>query len=324
MTLSLRALLTRAIDYAGLFPPASLALAETVRNFLAYRTQPEAWMLGRLVCPAGRLNELPPLITGATDDLRVSVLFRGAISPQDADDRLRNDLAAIGAISEVIHVDVIELCVPVNFVFSAAPDSLIDFLAMVDDGLRNEWPQATAYFELADWFPATPMVEWEWVTKSFIKSIAEYNRRHSDDGRHAFGFKLRTGGVKAATFPTSAQVACAVIACRDAGLAWKATAGLHHPLRHFDSGMAVMMHGFLNVFVAAVLADVCNLSQADVQAILDEERAESFQFDDEGLRWHEWQANTEQITAARKKSLVSFGSCSFDEPRQDLRACGLM
>jgi hypothetical protein len=318
-----RALLAGTIDYAGLFPPASLSLEQTVRNFLSYRTQPEAWMLGRLVCPAGRLSELASLVTGAIDDLHIAALVRGANSPEEFGDQLQSDLAAIGQLPDAICVDAAEFRVPVGFVVSVGRDSVVELLAMIDEALHEQRPKAIVYLELSDWAAETPVVEWQQVTKSFIESLAAYNRRNAE-AKRPLGFKLRTGGVQAAAFPTSAQVAFAMIACRDAGLAWKATAGLHHPLRHFDAALRATMHGFLNVLAAAVLADACKLSLADVQSLLDEERAESFRFDDNEFRWHEWRATVDQITAARNRSLVSFGSCSFDEPRQDLQACGLL
>src|SRR5437667_12825587 len=58
MFASVRALLSGIIDYAGLFPPANLPLEEAIRNYARYRTEPEAWMLGRFICPASRLKEL--------------------------------------------------------------------------------------------------------------------------------------------------------------------------------------------------------------------------------------------------------------------------
>ena len=58
MSLSLRALLHGIIDYAGLFPPASLPLDETVLAYSRHRRGPHSWALGRLVVPALRLPEL--------------------------------------------------------------------------------------------------------------------------------------------------------------------------------------------------------------------------------------------------------------------------
>src|SRR5258708_21514392 len=73
MSPSLRALLTGAIDYAGMFPPAKLPLEEAFRNYLNYRESPDAWMLGRFICPVGRLEELAQLMQKAPLEARTSV-----------------------------------------------------------------------------------------------------------------------------------------------------------------------------------------------------------------------------------------------------------
>src|SRR5436309_1541360 len=54
---SLTALMTGLVDYAGLFPPAQLSMADAAANYLQYRASGDAWMLGRFVCPAPRLGE---------------------------------------------------------------------------------------------------------------------------------------------------------------------------------------------------------------------------------------------------------------------------
>lgn len=73
MSEALVELLRGIVDYAGLFPPASLDLASAVRNYDAYRRGPRAWMLGRFVVPASRAGEVPadfPLSTIAPDKSR--------------------------------------------------------------------------------------------------------------------------------------------------------------------------------------------------------------------------------------------------------------
>ena len=60
MTEALRTLLAGLIDYAGLFPPASLDMAEAARNYEAYRAGPHSWALGRFIVPSARLNEVDP------------------------------------------------------------------------------------------------------------------------------------------------------------------------------------------------------------------------------------------------------------------------
>src|ERR1039457_3898350 len=51
---SLRALLVNLIDYAGLYPPAGLALPAVLENYETYLASPESWMLNRLVLPAAK------------------------------------------------------------------------------------------------------------------------------------------------------------------------------------------------------------------------------------------------------------------------------
>src|SRR5206468_4135962 len=104
----------------------------------------------------------------------------------------------------------------------------------------------------------------------------------------------------------------------------KFTAGLHHPVRHHDAGVGAVMHGFLNVFVAGVLAAARGLDRDEVREIVADEAADSFAFTDDGMRWRHHRASVMEIETARKSAVVSFGSCSFDEPRDDLRALGLL
>jgi hypothetical protein len=137
------------------------------------------------------------------------------------------------------------------------------------------------------------------------------------------GVKLRCGGLEAAAFPSPEQVAAVIVACRDNGLALKFTAGLHHPLRHFDRGIQTKMHGFLNVFGAGVLAHALKLTEGQVREIVEDEDASDFGFDEIGFGWKQYHAMTEEVAAARCHFVLSFGSCSFDEPRDDLQAMGL-
>ncbi len=124
-------------------------------------------------------------------------------------------------------------------------------------------------------------------------------------------------------FPFPEQVARAIAAARDAGVPMKATAGLHHPVRHYNGGVQTKMHGFLNVFGAGVLAVTHGLSVEQIQNILEDEDPASFIFDESGFAWKNIHASNEQIARARQ-NVVSFGSCSFDEPREDLQALGFL
>jgi hypothetical protein len=140
----------------------------------------------------------------------------------------------------------------------------------------------------------------------------------------AGGLKLRCGGAEASAFPSPARVALAITACRGCDIPLKLTAGLHHPIRRQDTDIEVWMHGFLNVFVAGVLATARGLDGAEVREIIEDEYADNITFSADGLRWRNHTANLTEISLARRSAVTSFGSCSFDEPRDDLRALGLL
>jgi len=141
--------------------------------------------------------------------------------------------------------------------------------------------------------------------------------------------KMRTGGLTADAFPEISAVARFLRACAGAHIPFKATAGLHHPVRcvkpftyKADSPQGTM-HGFLNVFLAAAMVrrGYANLL---VEQVLAEENPRAFQFKDEGMRWRDAEISSTELTDVRKNFAIAFGSCSFEEPISDLQALGLL
>jgi hypothetical protein len=141
--------------------------------------------------------------------------------------------------------------------------------------------------------------------------------------------KFRTGGLTPEAIPSCGDLARFLSDAAARRIPFKATAGLHHPLRSShpltyarDSPQAVM-HGFLNVFTAAVFA--WNGLEADaLEEILEETSADAFDFREEQLCWRRESLTVAQITAARRGFAHSFGSCSFEEPVSELREMGLL
>jgi hypothetical protein len=153
-----------------------------------------------------------------------------------------------------------------------------------------------------------------------IKLIAENNRAHANG---KLGFKLRTGGVTANAFPSSAEIAVALMAAGTHRVPIKFTAGLHHPVRIFHQSVQTKMHGFLNVLGAAVLGLEHDWTEKQFAEMLDDEDTASFSFTEDSFTWRDWKVATEQVVAHREL-VTSLGSCSFDEPREDLRALNLL
>lgn len=139
--------------------------------------------------------------------------------------------------------------------------------------------------------------------------------------RHGLRAKIRTGGVTTDAFPAIDNVARFLRACKSAGVAFKATAGLHHPLRcvkpltYAANAPTGTMHGFVNVFLAAAM-----LEHAD--EILREDDARAFAFEEDGASWRGHRVSTDALRTMRREFATSFGSCSFEEPIADLQALG--
>lgn len=133
--------------------------------------------------------------------------------------------------------------------------------------------------------------------------------------------KIRTGGVTNDAFPDGASVATFIRNCAEHGVAFKATAGLHHPIRcvkpltYEPDAPTGTMHGFVNVFMAAAL-----LQHAD--EILAEADARAFEFGDDAASWRGHSVRTDDLARIRSEFAISFGSCSFDEPIADLKELG--
>lgn len=296
---SLRALLSDAIDYAGLFPPAKLDMRAAVTNFARYVHGRDAWALGRFVVPASRLAEFRDARrslgsdTGSgTTPWRLSVLLGADVESDLATiDTFIRDHSAPGTID----------CVEGRLGPGGA-----DGAARIKARLPNDLPLFLEVSSDAD--PGDSL------------------RVIRDAGAFA---KIRTGGVTADMFPTPSEVARFIARCAEAGVAFKATAGLHHPIRaryrltYEPDSPTGTMYGFLNVFMAAALQRD-GASSEDVLGALETERIDELHFADRGVRWRDHRLDTSALRQARNTFVRSIGSCSFEEPLHDLRELALV
>lgn len=300
---SLQALLVRSIDYAGLFPPATLELEPALRNQAQYLRSPDAWMLGAFVLPVKRFPEAVAHLPHFDSNfpLRISALGPKTETPAQF-------IEALSATAETIRA----------FEMSNGISARITQIEM-------ELP-AAAGASLADINKALAGLEtpvfWESTVLDAERTIAFISERRST-GAGRFGFKLRTGGVIASAFPSSVLIARALVAAVTHQVPIKFTAGLHHPVRLFHSSVQTKMHGFLNVLGAGVLAAEHAWSVQQTATMLENEDPAAFVFEDARFSWREWTIATERIVVQRKQ-ITSFGSCSFDEPQEDLRALRLL
>jgi hypothetical protein len=297
---AVRALLAGVIDYAGLFPPAALDMAGAAAQYAAYRRGADAWALGRFVVPIARVEELVHARTrvdmnsgAASEPWRLSVL---ADLSADTMDRLRT-FNAQHAGSTII-------------------DSVETRLAAdADATVLNRLAEIAGEVEL---FAEIPI---DGDPDDLVRIIKRASARA----------KVRTGGVKPELFPRSHDLACFIMRCVEHDVPFKATAGLHHPLRarypltYERDAEQGMMFGFLNVLLAAALLRAgCIGTEAETVTLLEANDARALHFDDSGVTWARRNVSVEQLREARTATALSFGSCSFEEPVQDLRTLALL
>ena len=293
---SVRHLLSAAIDYAGLFPPSQLSMPEAVINYATYRNSNYSWMLGRFVVTAARLDEFYESAGEFISRDAATAWRLAVVSGEDGLETIRtvNDFNA--AHGPGLICDAIELKPLTAYEIENTSQAL-------PDGVN-------AYFEIAP----------DERLNDLIAAVA-------NAGQCA---KIRTGGVTTTSFPRSAEIVQFVQACVAANVPFKATAGLHHPVRCYqpltyaaDSPQGTM-HGFLNVFLMTGFARE-GFRKNLLEEVMEEEFAEVFRFEEHAAVWRdEFRLSSPQLERLRVLGIQSFGSCSFDEPVADLQKLGIL
>lgn len=327
ITNTLRELLTNLIDYAGLFPPASLPLNEAYKQFTGYIDESDEWILSKFICPAKQLTALAELIkkdSSNTKSFSISVLGRSGANIEEfikgTNDDLLQILNFLKETENNFPTDAFEVRLTEDLVMENNTDAIYEVLNSVSANFKENLAlPVKKFFEF-------PLKEnWKSSVNNFASALKRHNEYFGQDENFPrSGFKLRTGGVEASAFPSPEQIAYVINTCYENQLPLKFTAGLHHPIRHYNESVKTKMHGFLNVFGAGVLLYGNDLLEEDLVNILSDEDAENFKFDENYFKWKEFKSPIKVIENARKNFVISYGSCSFDEPREDLTNLHLM
>lgn len=304
---SVVALLRNLIDYAGLFPPASLEMSPAVTNYKKYSQSEFDWMLGRFIVPAVRLSEFQEAIGSLRSSSgqkfswwNLSALLGSDVSTDFARVSEFNAQHSRDKSSTEARIECVEVRVK-------CPAEIEKFSRIICAEIET-------YFEIP------------WAADAASASMRECIDAVASCGRRA---KIRTGGETADKFPCAEAVVEFIKACAAEGIAFKATAGLHHPVRsrhrltYQPDSPSGIMHGFLNVFLAAAFLRAGMDSPLAVE-LLNEQSPDAFEFDSDGANWRGHRMSINQLAEARTGFSISFGSCSFTEPIEDLRSLHLL
>ena len=332
---SLRTFMNSLIDYAGLFPPANLPLDEAIDDYIIHLKGENSWMLGRFIIPVAKLNELDPLIPlfDEIGPLGLTVLGSGGKSNDEYLSKVSEDIAKINGYRSKhggkVEIEVYECKLPSNSPSREIMEKATNLLN--DNGLSH-------YHE----FPELPEVginystdedesSWDDEIPPVVSMISELK---------GAGIKLRCGGIVKEAFPSVEQVAAMIQTCALIGIPMKCTAGLHHPIRHFADEYDAFMHGFINIFGAGVFTSNFPEPQNSQEKfrmfimlshLISEQKSDNFDFGNGKMVWKVgddrgaiFEFSNENIANCRKKGIISYGSCSFQEPINDLKQLGWM
>ena len=290
---SLRALVAGLVDYAGLFPPTTHSMSAAVAEYARHRDSRDAWMLGRFVVPVSGLDAFAAeasRLPATSGHWRLSALVG-----DDADADARRVRSFNDGHRARFLVEAVE---------AKAADA-----ARIGEVARAFGGELEVYVELP--YEPDPL--------ALLESVRGAGARA----------KIRTGGVTPDAFPAPSQIARFLAACARLGVPFKATAGLHHPLRgehqltYTADAPSATMFGFLNVFVAAALA-AAGVAEPQLAAVLEERDGSAFTFGEDGLRWRAHMLSIEHLVRTRASFALAFGSCSFREPVDDLQELALL
>ena len=332
---SLRTFMNGLVDYAGLFPPADLPLDKAINEYFEQLKSDNSAMLSRFIIPISKLNDLDDFIPLFSDigSLRLSVLGGGGKTDDEYLSKIKQNITNIneyrGKHSDKIQIDVIECKMATN---SPSKSTMQEATTLLNE---NELTHYHEFTELPDvginYSTNEDESSWDKVIVPTVELISKMK---------GAGVKLRCGGVVKEAFPSVEQVAAMIQTCVLAKAPMKFTAGLHHPIRHFADEYDEFMHGFINTFGAGIFATTFptpkNLQEKYrmftlLSHMIDDQNAENFSFTNDSMIWKvrddrdtEFEIDTEKIEKVREKGMISYGSCSFQDPIDDLTQLGWM
>lgn len=287
------------VDYAGLFPPASLSMSKAVAQYARHRSESDAWVVGRFLCRSSQLSELAAVATSTFEKgeapWSVGVIF----------DLPPGESAALGIDFEAEMDPAISI--------SAAEAKLTEPTTDSIDALLNAMvsvaPDVVPFVEVDRSFSITLQIE-------LVADSLESRRRVG-------GAKLRCGGTAVDQFPSPREVAEFLIAVTNRRLPFKATAGLHRPIRHFDAELGIERHGFINILMAAAIAE----SGSDVntvEEVIADSDPDNFSISAVFASWRGHEVSGSALRRVRRSGFVAYGSCDLDEPIGALKQLGFL
>ncbi|NBX77127.1 MAG: hypothetical protein EBQ92_11280 [Proteobacteria bacterium] len=314
------ALLAGTIDYAGMFPPASLDLNATLQKAATFRTTAKhPWLMNRVVLSLAEVKKLNAKLlyecgsNGSPWNISVLSTPHTAISHTDFVKCVDWDFREMRRTQERYNhssakLDLVSYEIKLPDIVTSPGQAITsgEYIFPALEQIETIWPgEMDVYFEVG--------LEgaWQETLEGVTRIMSEWLNENSQSPVLP-GLKIRTGGK---FVPKPEQLAMAIDESAANGVKIKATQGMHHPLTHSGE------FGFVNFFAAVNFAyswGPQEFSLKDIENCLCSEDAKDFVFSEASMLWKGRELTFDQIESARKTHAAALGSCSLDEPDQFL------
>ena len=284
----LQELFANWIDYAGSFPPASLPTDQVATQLISALNSQHNWFVNRVV-----LNY---------DEI---LTFDSTLAASHSLDSSRR----------------IPLCAVVGEQWQVAMTRLNEIApelrATQVTAIEGKWTESNLPPELLENHNGSTI-----YVELPIDDELENRLRFLRDAKLCA--KLRAGGTRSELFPAVKAVVEFLSGCRRIGLPYKLTAGLHHLwadqycMTYATDSPKTIMHGFLQVALAALALETDANSIDVATEILKSTSAAHVSITSTGIGWRDQSWSLADFQSLRQNRLHAIGSCSIDEPLDEL------
>jgi hypothetical protein len=286
---AIKTILNGLIDYAGLFPPDNLEMSAAVSNFISYRNDANAWMLGRFLLPISRIDDFENVssrLLPGENSLPISLSVTA-------------DSDLLGGLKRVAEFN--------NSIFAAGNNVVIDsieFSVLTGSEILNINNLLPSH--LVAYFDVPPGSRGE----ELVDAVALAGGR----------VKLRIGETKPEILNASSDILRYFDSCSRLNVPITIRMEYLFPRKVADSSGKSF---FLNLFLAAAFVR-SGMDIAEASQILDEDSSGAFFIDEQGITWRGFRLDLDQIKSVRDNFLISFGVGSFTGFVSDLESLHLL
>lgn len=319
---SLNIFMRSLLDYAGLFPPESLNLQDSIINYINYQNHNQKNWLGKFILPANKIIETTSILSNKNifstikNKIPLSIILTGCEKLDEFYNVLIQDIKNIenleNQFNEVIKIDSFEILPSKEIINTSHLNSFHKFTSHLNENLPEPLKKIELYCEL-------PLTDNFFLEKKeeYLKNI-KINNEIKDNIK--LSLKLRTGGITPKQIPNSKDIAETIYLSSKYKIPLKATAGLHVPVPNNNPHVGAKLHGFLNVFSCMFFCyNEESINVKEMINILSSYSYPDFKFSNSGLQIDNYFISNNKLEELKIKYVKSFGTCSFEEPIQHLQ-----